>query len=396
MMKNIAIDRIRGQSIEKQKVEIVERKGLGHPDYIADSVAEAFSRSLSRYYIERFDRIFHHNVDKLEVIGGRTSPEFGGGKVLAPIAILFSGRATDNVNGTHIPVKDIAEESAREWIGGNIANLDAKSVRFLFETKSGSTNLTDLFFREDGVKSNDTSFGVGYSPLSDTEETVLSIEGLLNSKEFKNSHKFSGEDVKVMAVRKGDTINVTIAMAFVDRYVQSISDYFDKKAEIISILKKDFEETKLHRKIKIGLNELDERQRGKDGCYLTVSGTSSENGDDGAVGRGNRVNGLITPNRTMSMEAVAGKNPISHVGKLYNILALRLADNIHRSLDTDVEVRLVGKIGSPLSKPVMASINLGKKANSGEKIAASRIVEDGFNSIYLITKDILEEKIKIC
>ncbi len=48
----------------------------------------------------------------------------------------------------------------------------------------------------------------------------------------------------------------------------------------------------------------------KKSVFLTVTGTSAEMGDDGSVGRGNRCNGLITPNRPMSMEATSGKNPI--------------------------------------------------------------------------------------
>jgi S-adenosylmethionine synthetase len=49
--------------------------------------------------------------------------------------------------------------------------------------------------------------------------------------------------------------------------------------------------------------------------YLTVTGTSAEAGDDGEVGRGNRVNDLITPYRPISLEAAAGKNPVTHVGQ---------------------------------------------------------------------------------
>jgi S-adenosylmethionine synthetase len=45
-------------------VEMVERKGLGHPDTMCDALAEALSQALSQYYLDRFGMIFHHNVDK--------------------------------------------------------------------------------------------------------------------------------------------------------------------------------------------------------------------------------------------------------------------------------------------------------------------------------------------
>ncbi len=54
--------------------------------------------------------------------------------------------------------------------------------------------------------------------------------------------------------------------------------------------------------------------------------TSVEMGDDGATGRGNRGNCLITPMRPMSIEAIAGKNPVNHVGKIYNVIAQQVAE----------------------------------------------------------------------
>ena len=68
------------------------------------------------------------------------------------------------------------------------------------------------------------------------------------------------------------------------------------------------------------VNALDDpKASDESGIYLTVTGLSAEQGDDGEVGRGNRVNGLITPSRAMSLEAAAGKNAVAHVGKLYNL-----------------------------------------------------------------------------
>ncbi|MDH3521479.1 MAG: hypothetical protein OEM49_13570, partial [Myxococcales bacterium] len=55
-------------------VEVVERKGLGHPDTLCDALAEELSRNLSRFYLERFERILHHNVDKALLFGGASQP----------------------------------------------------------------------------------------------------------------------------------------------------------------------------------------------------------------------------------------------------------------------------------------------------------------------------------
>ena len=93
--------------------------------------------------------------------------------------------------------------------------------------------------------------------------------------------------------------------------------------------------------------------------YLTVTGTSIEMGDDGATGRGNRGNGLITPMRPMTMEAIAGKNPVSHVGKIYNVLAQKAAGEI-AELDgvKEAYVTLVSKIGSPISQPLLRGVQI--------------------------------------
>jgi S-adenosylmethionine synthetase len=90
-----------------------------------------------------------------------------------------------------------------------------------------------------------------------------------------------------------------------------------------------------------------------------VTGTSIEMGDDGATGRGNRGNGLITPGRPMTMEAIAGKNPISHVGKIYNVLAERMAREIVELQGIEeAYVTLVSKIGSPIRQPLLRGVRV--------------------------------------
>ena len=81
------------------EVEIVERKGLGHPDSICDALAETFSRNLCREYRRRFGEVLHHNVDKALLCGGSAAPAFGGGTVLSPINIYLAGRGSSCSEG---------------------------------------------------------------------------------------------------------------------------------------------------------------------------------------------------------------------------------------------------------------------------------------------------------
>ena len=400
----IALQKDSSIDVEKQAIEIVERKGLGHPDYIADSIAESFSRNLSKFYIKEFGSVLHHNVDKLEVIGGATEPAFGGGKIVKEISILFSGRATSNVNGKDIPVKEIAINSAKEWIKGNLRFLDPEKVNYLFYTGHGAANLKETFKRTDGPKSNDTSFAVGYYPLSRLENMVLSLEKMVNSKDFKSKFPVSGEDVKVMGVRIKNKVIFTVAMAFVDRFISSEKEYFSKKAEIVSEMEKYIaglneklgagSDKKLN--IDLAVNSLDKKGIGANGCYLTVTGLSAEAGDDGAVGRGNRVNGLITPNRPMTLEAAAGKNPVNHIGKIYSLFSFDLSKKIYEQFGVKNQLRMVGRIGNNLSNPLIVSVKTDKKVDKDTKKNILTLVDDELSKIEGITNRIIEGKYEIC
>jgi S-adenosylmethionine synthetase len=80
--------------VEEMPVEIVERKGRGHPDSLCDGAAEELSVALCKFYREKVGRILHHNVDKAVLVGGSSEADFGGGRVIAPIQIYIVGRAT--------------------------------------------------------------------------------------------------------------------------------------------------------------------------------------------------------------------------------------------------------------------------------------------------------------
>ncbi len=357
--RNIIVEAIKRTPLEKQKVELVERKGLGHPDSLADGIADAVSRALCKEYSENFGTVLHHNTDQVEIVGGRASPEFGGGRTLSPIYVLLSGRATTMVGNKLVPVSKVAVRAAKDYVKSVMRNLDAENDLIVdCRIGQGSVDLMDVFARKGKVPSaNDTSFGVSFAPLSDTERLVLETEKLMNSDKFKKKFPESGEDIKVMALREDDRISLTIADAMISKYIPNMPHYIETKGRMTAEIEKlAFEIT--DRQVDVTINTADDYERG---CvYLTVTGTSAEMGDDGSVGRGNRVNGLITPNRFMSMEASAGKNPINHVGKLYNLLAYEIAKDVAELVDgvEEAYVWLLSQIGAPIDKPRAASIQL--------------------------------------
>ncbi len=346
----------------EREIEIVERKGLGHPDQICDLIAEAISVRLASEYEKRFGTILHYNVDKLFLAAGRSKTRFGGGEIEAPITLVFGDRATSMVGEEKIDINSIVIDTAREWIRRNLRFLDPEQhVRYQVEIKPVAENLAEIFRRakNDILPANDTSAVIGYAPLTPTEKLVLDLEGFLNSKRFKREYPFTGEDVKVMGRRVGKKVFLTIAMSFVDRFVESESDYFKKKETIINVVNEWLKERGYGLNYETGLNILDEKGKGEAGCYLTVTGTSAEAGDSGEVGRGNGVNGIITLSRPMSREAAAGKNPISHTGKIYNVLATSLAEDIYERIESkEVYVWMLSSIGRLISDPPLVHVEL--------------------------------------
>jgi S-adenosylmethionine synthetase len=340
-------------------VEVVERKGLGHPDSICDALADAISASLCRHYAERFGTILHHNVDKILLCAGSAAPAFGGGEITAPIEVYLGGRATLEHDGERIPVSDIAVDTCQRWITSHLRIPDVeRNVKIIPRFRPGSGELTHLFA---GVRrvalANDTSCGAGFAPLTDLERVVLAVEHALNSGEAKRSHPAIGEDVKVMGVRRESRIDLTIGCAMIGRFLSSMSDYVGIR-DAARELALDAARRVTGHEVHAVVNAADDLKRGQ--VFLTVTGSSAEAGDDGEVGRGNRTSGIITPYRPMTLEAVAGKNPVNHVGKLYNLAAVRIARSVveHVTGVADASCILVSQIGRPIDDPDVAHVRL--------------------------------------
>ncbi len=352
------------------EVEVVERKGLGHPDTICDALAERISVALCRHYLERFGVILHHNVDKILLVAGASRPAFGGGEVTAPMALYLAGRAVGEHRGERVPVAELAIAACRQWLAANLHALDADSVEIVPRFRPGSGELTRLFARGEAMpRANDTSCGAGFAPPTDLERVVLAVERALNDPETKRRLPALGEDVKVMGVRRGSRIELTIGCAMIDRFLPALADY-EQATAAAEALTVEAARAATALEVRARVNAADDVARGE--LFLTVTGTSAEAGDDGETGRGNRVSGLITPYRAMAMEAAAGKNPVSHVGKLYNLAATRMAAVIAGEIPgiVDATCVAVSRIGAPIDAPQLVDVRLALAP--GQTLAAVR------------------------
>ena len=396
MLRNIKVEHLVETPIEKQQIELVERKGVGHPDSISDGLAEAVSRALCAEYIKKCGVVLHHNTDETQIVAGRSNPQFGGGEVIQPIYTLLVGRATKEFEGVEIPAEAVALQAARDYLRNTIVDLDLERDMIVdCKLGTGSSDLRDVFNRDRVPVANDTSFGVGHAPFSELEQIVYESERQLIT-DLKKKIPGIGTDIKVMGLRDGDDISLTICCGMVGRHVDDMDHYMNIKEEMADYVT-DLALKRTDRNVSTFINAADNAQCGS--VFLTVTGTSAEMGDDGSVGRGNRCNGLITPGRPMSMEATSGKNPINHIGKIYNLLSTQMARDIAKEVPQiqDVHIRLLSQIGMPIDQPLVASAHVIPE--DGANFASIRaetesVIDDWLSNITRITDMVVKGELE--
>lgn len=403
----IVVERLNRLPVKDQYVELVERKGLGHPDYIIDAACECASLVLSKYYLENFGQILHHNLDKGLLVGGHSEAWFGGGVVEEPIDIIIAGRATTKIStpsgDLEVPYKELIEGAVKEFIRENFRFLDPEEhIRIDVKVRMGSADLRKTVNSSDDVpRANDTSYGVGYAPLTPLERLVYGIERRINSRSFKGRVPESGEDCKVMGLRIGRRYLITVADSILASLTPDPGHYEAVKEEVqkeVLMIADEILRGEKHEGVEVYVNAADRPAEGI--FYLTVTGTSAESGDDGNTGRGNRANGLITPNRQMSLEATAGKNVRSHVGKLYNLVARRIAERIYEETGKadEVYVRILSQIGRPINRPLVISIQYTSLENIDEgsfAYEAAEIAKEQMKEIRELERLVLEQKVML-
>lgn len=392
--------------------EVIERKGEGHPDTLSDGLAEELSRAYSNYTLEHFGVVLHHNFDKVGLLGGASQVSFGRGIMKKPIRVLINGRASDRLGDEMIPVKEIILETTNRYLKEKLPLIDVeKDLEYHFNLSTASSPgriLTDgdldgsraYWFSPRSKKdiqetkvlfSNDTSAGCAHYPLSDTENLVILIEKSLNSKEYKQSRPWLGSDIKIMACRTGTNIDITMCIPQIANYVPDLEAYKSNLEEVreyvLFLCNKYFPAYK----VQLYTNTRDKYDVPE--LYLTAIGSSIESGDEGLVGRGNRINGTISICRPFSIEGAWGKNPVYHVGKLYNMVAYLIAKDISEKLGTPVEVFIISQSGRKLMDPWKVLINY--HANDINENELNKIVEKNMQSIPDLTKRLLSGDLNI-
>jgi len=363
-------------SMDKRPFEVVERKGIGHPDTLADGIAESISIDYSNYCKQKFGVILHHNLDKTMLIGGSGKFGFGVGKMIEPWRLIFNGRLSEKFGNKRIDTKTIQVESAKRFLRRAVPYLDLdKWLEFHFYTSTYSKNpawfspktISDVPDAKN-PRANDTSVITGYWPLSVTEKLVLSLEKYFYKDNGNPKFNYIGQDIKIMAIRKKQNLELTMCVPTICSKIKNYNSYKEK----IGKIKKDLyiramEKTDGDYNIKLYINSQDEMIKNKEkgrGFYFVISGSALDSGEEGAVGRGNKSRGVIPSMRMYGMEAICGKNPVYHVGKVYTYFVDLIAKNISEKLDCEVNVMLVSQNGDPLYEPHNIYVETSEKRSS--------------------------------
>jgi S-adenosylmethionine synthetase len=388
------------------RFEIVERKGRGHPDTLADRLAETLSRAYSRFTLQEHGTILRHQFDKLSLMGGKCDVHFGGGSFRSPVRLLINGRVTQTFGSTRIFFRDLLISTAEEFLSTELKNFDfytncrvmlevaSHSTRGMISEKGGSSP-THFRFRPRALSdlpehtrpmANDTAVGCAWAPFSPTEAVVLELERTLTADAARASHPWLGSDVKIMACRVGDTLNITISVPQVSSHVHSAADYFANKDLIFSMVQHVLSERGF-RKTNVTLSPGDELT--EELIYLRLTGSCIESGDEGQVNRGNRIGGVTSSRRPFSIEGLSGKNPAYHAGKLYSVMAWDIANEIWVEQKLPCEVYIVSQLDRPLEDPWSVVVNGPPKL---DRVAAGRVAEGIITNVTTATARLLDGK----
>lgn len=381
----VAVAEFSMTSPDRMEFEAVERKGLGHPDTLADLLAEEFSACYSRHGLAAYGFVPNHWVDKVALIGAASSVRFGGFEIRKPITAYLFGKLTPSVEGAHLPIHELFEKAVRTIaVAGTQRSDIVDHMDLVVENTAGTApDHPAAFYRPSTVaegrdllgerRSNDTAFCTAYAPRTPLESLVTELEGYLTSARFRRDFPMLGTDVKVSALRVRGDIELTVCLPFHPERTPTRESYDECLAAAREKTRKfalsRLEERLEFRRMTLNVNTKDQ----VGGAYLTPFGTSLGKGDCGLVGRGNGYHGVVSVMRGRSAEAFAGKNPVHHVGKLYTAAAARIAEDIHVSLGLGNETIMVARNGDPLHDPLFIGVRLAGRATMRERVMIEEI-----------------------
>lgn len=359
------------KDISEQPLEVVERKGVGHPDSLADALANEVSNTYSKYCLDNFGVILHHNVDKLYIGAGHYKNDYGFVQKISPVQVRINGRMSNSFEGKEIPIDYIQKKAVTNYLQKVLPNFSEDD--FLIKTNSTQNTKIPFWFTPRGIqdlpessdtKANDTSFCVSHYPLTPTECIAYELEHYFWT--AKNNYPIAkfpeiGQDIKVMVVRVNNSIEATLCVPT----ISSLTNNYKHYQQIINHHESTLQKfaASIAKKYNLLINvKVNPHQK----QYMLGKGSCIECGEEGVVGRGNNINGIISSYRTNTLESWAGKNPVYHTGRVYGYMTLIIAKTIAQELNIRCSVASITKCGDALFPPYKLIITTSTQVNQNK------------------------------
>ncbi|MFJ2745442.1 methionine adenosyltransferase [Streptomyces sp. NPDC087440] len=351
------------------RTEVVERKGVGHPDTLADGIAELAAIRYSAYCLAEFGAVLHHNLDKVAVLGGRARFGEKDGTYGRPLRVVFGGRASSSYAGRQIPVRDILQAAAADYLREALPGFEQVKWEVHHETTDSSKfrtwfsprSFNDLPERPVAY-SNDTAYLVATAGRSAAETVALLTES------WMRQYPWVGSDIKALVVRERSAVTVTTCVPALAGEVSSSEEFGEALADAARTLTAHIVERLPEHTVRVVCNSKDTGRGPVSGQYFTVSGSSVDFGEDGLVGRGNARSGLITPNQMAGNEVLFGKNAAYHVGKVGGWLVDEAAAALSRDAGPS-RVAVMWRNGARYNDPASIEITTDRPGAMGARQA---------------------------
>jgi len=358
--------------------EVVERKGAGHPDSLADALANEVSVTYSRHCLEAIGVIPHHNIDKLYIGAGHYRNDYGVCERIAPVIVRVNGRISSTFGNTDLGIRELQISAVRNYIRQVIPTVSTEDLQI--EPNATQHTKNPHWFRPRNIndipdattpRANDTSVCVGYWPPTPAESLAYQLERYFWTEHYGYTvPRFMeiGQDIKVMVVRNANRLEATLCVPAMSKCIKSYNSYrelmvmHEKNLQILS-------ETILEGKGLRSRVRVNPYQR----QYMLGLGSCIECGEEGLVGRGNNINGVISTHRIHTLESWAGKNPVYHTGRVYGYMTSKLARKISEHFLVKCTVTTITRCGDSLFPPYQLMVSTDVSVST---TAVKQFVED--------------------
>jgi S-adenosylmethionine synthetase len=358
-------------------LEVVERKGVGHPDSLADALANEVSINYSRHCLETVGVILHHNVDKLYIGAGHYKNNYGVCERLSPVIIRVNGRMSSVFGDINLDIEQLQISAVRNYMRQVMPTVVDDD--FVIEPNATQYTKVPYWFTPRNLndipdaiypKANDTSVCVGHWPPTPAESLAYKLERYF----WKEVSGYAvprfaeiGQDIKVMVVRTAKHVEATLCVPAMSLFTTSYDVYRELMSEneknLQTLANNLLANSDLEAKVRINPYQWQ---------YMLGLGSCIECGEEGMVGRGNNINGVISTHRTHTLESWAGKNPVYHVGRVYGYMTAKLARCISQQFSIKCTVTAITRCGDSLFPPYKLIVSTDRLVDD---IGLGRFVE---------------------